>query len=173
MVRKAVIFGLVAVVLVAAAGVAAASPWGAGFRGFGPAKGPMPACGNLVQELNLTDEQLARIREIEAAAFEKLQGLRSQMFRKMFELRSLYWQKSPDQAAIEAKRAELNELREQINAIQKQMRDDLKAVLTEEQLAKIGQMRGPGRGKGKFMGPGGFKNGGPRAKTGTTAGQSM
>ncbi len=146
-------------VLVAVAGVASAAPMGGRFGGFGQmgcgfggrGKGgagvPGQGIANMIKELNLTDDQLAQIRKIEADAFAKVQGLQSSMSQKMFELRNLYWQKEPDQNAITAKSAEITELRKQMSAIHQQVQADMKNVLTQEQQDKLSQMRGAGRGK--------------------------
>lgn len=161
------VLGLAAVMVLGVVGVAAAAPWGAGF-GRGVAGSNPTACATVIGDLNLTDEQVSKIQEIQAAAFEKLRSIGDALFQKMFELRSLYWQKNPDQEAIAAKQSEVNELRQQMSEIRQQVHEQMTGVLTQEQLSKLGRARGfePGRhGRGGW---GGFR-GAPVPGTGTTA----
>lgn len=160
--NKKVLVGLALVILVGVAGVAAAAPKGDriggfggtffGFGGFGaPGKGmngaPEQGIANMISELNLTDEQIAQIRKINADAFQKIQGLQNSLSQKVFEMRDMCWQKEPDQDAIAAKRDEIKGLREQIVEIQRQAREDQKNVLTEEQQEALSQSRVQGPGK--------------------------
>jgi Spy/CpxP family protein refolding chaperone len=158
--------GLVVVAVVSIAGIAMAAPvagwfrgvgrggmWGFGFPGApGAGKivmkpraspgGCAAGCADLVKELGLTDEQLAKIREIRDKAFEDLRTIQGELFEKMHELQDLCWQKEPDQGAIDAKRGEIQELRQRMATINKQMQDEIKAVLTQEQLDSLNQVRG-------------------------------
>lgn len=149
MVRKAVVLGLIAVLALSLAGMAAAGPGKGGFRDG--MRGDPTAWAKRIQDLQLTDEQLSQIRTIQTSEFEKTQGLRTSLAQKMHELRMLYWQKNPDQNAITAKRNEISEIQKQLAAIAQETRDKMNKVLTQEQLAKIGQQYGFGLGpRGKF-----------------------
>ncbi|MBC7339507.1 MAG: Spy/CpxP family protein refolding chaperone [Firmicutes bacterium] len=156
--RKLVLVGLVALMVVGVVGVAAAAPWGGGFGRRGAAANPA-AGATIVQDLNLTDEQVSKIQEIQASAYEKLREIRDALFQKMYELRSLYWQKNPDQQAIAAKQSEVNALRQQMYAVTQEVREQMNSVLTEEQLAKLGQIRGFGCGRHGWGGFGGCRGG--------------
>lgn len=146
--RKLVIGLLVGVLVLGVAGVATAAPWGRGLW-CGPGRGDVSTAVKAVQDLGLTDEQLQKIRQIQADAFSQLKDLRQAQFEKMFELQQLLWQKNPDEEAIAAKQAEVKELRDKMAEIQRSVRDQMKQVLTEEQLGKLQQGWGPGhRGRG-------------------------
>lgn len=164
--KSLTVCALVAVLVLGAAGAAAASPWGLGF-GRGPKGGDAAACAKVIADLNLSDEQVRKIQEIQTSAFEQMKSIRDALFQKMFELRSLLWQKSPDQDAIAAKQAEVKELRQQMYEIQQKVREQMKSVLTQDQLNKLEQAKGYGRWHGRVRG-GGFR-GTPRSGNGSTA----
>ncbi|MEW5935830.1 MAG: Spy/CpxP family protein refolding chaperone, partial [Bacillota bacterium] len=151
---------LAAALVLGVAGAAAASPWGLGL-GRGPKGGDAAACAKVIADLNLSDEQVRKIQEIQTSAFEQMKSIRDALFQKMFELRSLLWQKSPDQDAIAAKQAEVKELQQKMFEIQQGVRDQMRGVLTEEQLNKLDQARGCGHWHGRGRG-GGFR-GAPRS----------
>lgn len=96
-----------------------------------------------------------------------MKGVQDALFQKMFELRSLLWQKNPDQNAIAAKQDEIRKLRQQMYEIQQRVREQMKNVLTQDQLNKLEQAKGCGRWHGRVRG-GGFR-GTPRSGNGSTA----
>ena len=160
------VFAVAAVLVLGVAGVAAAAPWGVGL-GWGPRGGDAASCVKAIANLNLTDEQVSKIQEIQASAFEQLKGVRDALSQKMFELQQLMWQKSPDQDAIAAKQAEVKELRQKMLEIQKSVQEQMKGVLTQEQLDKLQQGKGFGRGHGPGH-RGGF-SGAPPSGNGSAA----
>ena len=146
--RKLTALLLATVLVLGVAGVALASPWGFGLgRGSGSSDVSAPA--KVIASLNLTDEQVRKIQEIQTSAFEQLKGLRDSLFQKMFELQSLLWQKNPDQKAIAAKQDEIKKLRQQMCEIQQKVREQMKSVLTQDQLNKLQQAWGHGGGHGR------------------------
>lgn len=164
--KKLIALALAVVLVLGVAGVAAASPWGFG-SGRGPRGGDPAACAKAIADLNLTDEQVRKIQEIQTSAFEQLKGIQDALFQKMFELRSLLWQKNPDENAIAAKQDEVRKLRQQMYEIQQKMREQMNSVLTQDQLNKLNQARGCGHGHGRGQ-RGGFR-GTPPSGNGPTA----
>lgn len=146
--RKLTALVLATVLVLGAAGVAFASPWGFGL-GRGPRSGNVSAPAKVIASLNLTDEQVRKIQEIQTSSFEKLKELRDSLFQKVFELQSLIWQKNPDEKAIAAKQDEIKKLRQQMCQIQQEAREQMKSVLTQDQLNKLQQAWGHGGGHGR------------------------
>ncbi len=140
-------FGIVQVA--AAAGIG----WGGGGpRMLGDVDRPNP-----VEALNLTDQQITQMQEIVKNKYNQTRDLRIKLMDSMHELRLLQLQKNPDQAAIDAKIKEINELRDQLSSINQEFRQQCRSLLTEEQLAQINQFRGK-MGHG-FKGGFGARNG--------------
>lgn len=164
--KKLMALALVGVLVLGVAGVAAAAPWGVGL-GRGSRGGDAAACARAIADLSLTDEQVSKIQEIQTSAFEQLKGIRDALFQKVFELQQLMWQKSPDQDAVAAKQAEVKELRQKMSEIQKTVQEQMKGVLTQEQLDKLQQGKGFGRGHGPGRW-GGFR-GAPPSGNGSAA----
>jgi Spy/CpxP family protein refolding chaperone len=179
--KKWMLVGLAVVILAGLAGIAAAAPdnapAGPGFRAMGPRGAGMMGCGmggpmgiggglgvsKMIKDLGLTDDQIARMRAIQAEASTRTGSLQASMWQKMSELRDLNWTREPDKDAIKAKQNEINELRKQMAEIQKQMLVDMQNVLTQEQKDKMGNLREAARrdfgGRGMRMKryPGGNK----------------
>jgi len=105
----------------------------------------------LSEELNLTDQQLATLRKLQADYFTQVAPLNTQLMQKSNELRLMQWQKTLDTAAMTAKREEIKSIQGQIQNLSSQLRDKMNAVLTQEQLAALGTkagFRGPRPGFG-------------------------
>ena len=164
---KKIMIMVLAIALLATAGVALAQGWGRGpgygpGAGYGPGSGPKGAWG---AGLNLTAEQQQKMQALRESHFADTALLRDQMIAKQTELRALWAQPNPDSGAIIAKQGEINTLREQLQAKGIQNRLEMRKVLTPEQQAQlgsaIGQGFGPGAGMrggfgpGRGMGPGG------------------
>lgn len=92
----------------------------------------VPARVEAMRSLELTDAQVSEIQAILRETHTQIMQAQQQMTQLMYELQSLYWQKNPDQAAIEAKLAELSALRQQIRE-QQHAAERIQAVLTPEQ----------------------------------------
>lgn len=96
-----------------------------------------PIAHPFIGKLELTDEQIAKIKEIQAAHFEATKALRIEHMEKMKNLQTLRWSKNPDKAAFEAARAEAAEIQKKLFAMQKEMQEKINAVLTQEQRDKL------------------------------------
>lgn len=117
---------------------------------------------SLADALGLTDEQAAKMQDLQKNMYEKMQALRTQLQNSMFALRQLRWQKDVDQATVEAKIKEVNELRSRLYNERQQARQEMQSVLTQEQLDQLGSMCGFGGkhgGRHGKMGRGGFGGG--------------
>ena len=149
--KKKAAFIVVALLLVfGIVQIAAASGMGIGWGG-----GPRVLSGDNwvspVKALNLTDDQINKMREIEKNTYQQTRDLRIKLQDKMYELSQLQMQKNPDKAQIDAKIKEINELRSKLSDIHQQSREKWQSLLTQEQLAQLAKTRG-----GCGMGPGGM-----------------
>lgn len=110
-----------------------------------------------LQNLNLTDEQLSKLRDLRTDFFNKTQGIRNELQKKMLELSNLYLSNNPDQAQIDAKRAEIEKLQNQLGEMRKESSQELSKILNDEQLAQIAADRFLGIGMGMGLGRGGHR----------------
>lgn len=148
--KKIVILTVTLLLVLGIVQVAAAAGFGFGGGPYlrGGEKGTMPVNG-----LNLTDQQVEKMRKLNEEHYAQSRELRIQLMDKMHQLRQLQLQKNPDQAAIEAKKKEITELREKLSGIARQYREQCRALLTEEQLEQLDEFRGKmGCGFGKRFG---------------------
>ncbi|MEN6464394.1 MAG: periplasmic heavy metal sensor [Syntrophaceae bacterium] len=152
---------------------------------FAQGRGPMggrgmgPRCDvTLTPGLNLSADQAQKIRNMQSTHWKEVQPLRDQMILKRQELRSLWLQKTPDQAKIESVQKEAQDLRGKLQAKQTEYRLAVLKELTPEQQDRLkaanwgcprmkaghggggprggmmGGPRGQGMGPGMGMGPG-------------------
>ncbi len=153
---KKIIVAVLAVALLAVAGVAMAQGWGRGpGMGYGPGMGSGPGYGG--PGLNLTPEQNQKMQALREGFFKEMLPLRNEMQIKRLELRTLWAQTNPDQDKILAKQKEVNALREKFQEKSTLHRLEMRKVLTPEQQAQLGAY-GPGFGPG--FGPGHGMRGG-------------
>jgi len=96
---------------------------------------------NPVEALDLTDQQINAILEINQNSFEQTRELRIQLMDSMYELKQVRLQKNPDQAQVNAKIKEINELQEKIHTISQQSRELYQALLSDEQKNKLQELR--------------------------------
>lgn len=137
----------------------AAFAQGRGMRG-GPGMGPM--CDmTRIPGLNLSADQSAKINALQAAHLKDALPVRNQLQIKRLELRQLWLEKSPDQAKIEAKQKEIQDLRSQLFSKQTSYRLAALKELTPEQQDKVKaaswgcpRFSGKGSPRGRGMGPG-------------------
>ncbi|ADL08723.1 Spy/CpxP family protein refolding chaperone [Thermosediminibacter oceani] len=142
MTKKIIALGVMAVIILGTAAVAiAAVP-----ESLRAAGGNLP----ILSQLNLTDDQYSKLKDIRAEFFQKMTELRNEMAKKNFELQDLYFSKNPDQKAIDAKLKEINDLRNRMFDLKQEYFSKMRGALTEEQLSKLREFRGPAFG----MGPG-------------------
>jgi len=93
---------------------------------------------------NLTPEQNAQFFDLKQQFRNDTAGLRKQMMVKRSELAALWQSATPDQNQIQAKREEVNALRDQLQAKRTAFR------LQNQQICPQAGM-GPGRGAGRGM----------------------
>lgn len=171
-------------------------PGGRGFDGKGPGRGPGAAIVDALRDLNLSEEQKNKVREILSSHHEKVKAHREAHSEELAKLRQEF------QAAREAKDHEkVKQLAEQRRKIMEgvpkpaDLINEVKAVLTpdqaktfdalledaREQMAeRHGQMgpgpdgkgpKGEGRGEGKGKGPGGPDGEGRKQRQGPPPGE--
>ncbi|WP_066636290.1 Spy/CpxP family protein refolding chaperone [Desulfolucanica intricata] len=127
---------IIAVFLVfSIASIASAAGLGAG--GGGPRMLSNNNWVNPVDALNLTGEQITKMREIRQNTYEKTRDIKIKLMDSTFQLRQLQLQKNPDQAMIDAKIAEINDLRSKLSSITRESRQQCLSLLTQEQLAQM------------------------------------
>lgn len=112
--------------------------------GTGCGVGPQRlGCGewvSLVEVLNLTDQQLTKMRAINQSSYGQIRELRIKLMDSRHQLIQLRLQKQPDQAAVDAKIKEINEMREKIHTVSQQGRQECHSLLTKEQQAKLQEL---------------------------------
>jgi Spy/CpxP family protein refolding chaperone len=142
--RTATIIGtLVLVVALAMPVLAHDRGWGKGRApGIGPEGRQAPCCESIP---NLTPEQSAKLQELREQHDKDILPLKNELIAKRAELRNLWLQSDPDEAAIKAKQQEINELRNQLQDKMTEYRLEVGKVLTPEQRAQLQSSR-PGRG---------------------------
>ena len=96
---------------------------------------------NPVEKLNLTDQQIVKMREINQKTFEQTRDLRIKLMDSRHELKQLKLQKNPDQAQIDAKVKEINNQRDKLHGIIQQSKDQCQSLLTQEQRDQMNQFR--------------------------------
>jgi Spy/CpxP family protein refolding chaperone len=100
---------------------------------------------------------VAQIQAIQSSATAEIQAIQTELLAKRAELRSLVWQKSPDQTVLKAKYEEIAALNQEIFNIAQEARQAFLAVLTPEQQAKYKETPGLGFGPcgrgGKLVSP--------------------
>ena len=158
---KKTMWTVVAVLFVAAITTSAfAFGWGRG-PGYGP-------CGRGDFEgpagLNLAPEQTAKFKEMREAQWTEIKPLRDQMYAKRDEIRKLWLEPNPNQAAIAAAQKEMRSLRDQIQDKTTTLRLEALKTLTPEQQDKLrASLSERGSGPGRGMGRGGCDSGGGTA----------
>lgn len=143
---------LLAVSLALALGVAqaASANWGAGACKMGgpPRELTADKWQSQATFLGLTDEQSAKIKAIRQENFNNTKDLRARLQSSMFDLKQMRWDKNPDAAKLNEKIKEVNSLRAELYQHSQKCREQINAVLTPEQQAKIAQQKPGPRGEG-------------------------
>jgi Spy/CpxP family protein refolding chaperone len=103
-------------------------------------------------KLKLTEEQAARIRDLDEKYAQEIEPILEQLYSKGRELKSEWLQKEPDRGKIKALQGEAAKLRERMREKMAGHRADVLKVLTPEQRAHVPD-DGPGR---VFYKPAGF-----------------
>jgi Spy/CpxP family protein refolding chaperone len=155
--RWYVLFGFLAVVVLATAGLAVGpgtdAGTGPGQAGGGPGwqRGPGDGFhggyGRWASDLNLSKDQQDRLTALRKRQWEEIKPLRDEMYQKRQEMRDLYTNPAADDAAIIAKQKELSLLQQQMQDKAVQFRLEQRKIFTPEQLSKLKEMPyGYGRG---------------------------
>ena len=101
---------------------------------------------NPLEKLNLTEQQMSKMKELSQKSYEQTRDLRIKMMDSKYELRQLKLQGNPDQAQINAKTKEISDLQSQLRGIMQQNMDQCQSLLTKEQQEQVKQLRGHCRG---------------------------
>ncbi len=118
----------------------AQGPMGRGMRPGMMAQGLGPGLAGteaLKSYLGLTDAQVEQMRTLRKQRAEAMQPEAAAMRAKALELRQLMQTASPDPAKVGALTVELKQLRDKAAAARSGLNDQMKAVLTAEQQAKL------------------------------------
>lgn len=101
--------------------------------------------------LNLTEEQAARIRALDEKYLGEIKPIQDQFYDKRGELKLEWLQRTPDHSKINALQQEVTNLRNQMREKMTGHRLDVLKILTREQQAIMQDYR-PGRGFHKRAG---------------------
>ncbi len=146
--KKKILFLTVLLLLVfgiVQAAVAAGMGWGGGPHMFNGDKWDSP-----MKTLNLTDQQITKMREINQNNYEQTRELRIKLMDGMHELKQLQLQKNPDEDQVDVKVKEVKALRQKIQDISRQSRQQCRSLLTEEQQVKLQEFKNEKGCKGRF-----------------------
>jgi len=98
--------------------------------------------------LNLSDEQLAKMKELRNRFHNETRDLRYSLAIKRLEMRKLFTDPKTDDAQLLAKQKEISKLRQQLWDKKAQMKIEWRKILTPEQIAKLDKMPHKRHGKG-------------------------
>lgn len=123
---------------------------------FGPGRGPGPreGCMGYGKGASLTEEQRTQFQDLRQKFHDETATLREQIQAKRQELRTLWSDSKSGADAILGKEKELRDLQDQMRDKAVQMKLQARNILTPEQLAEFGKLRGPGSGRGPGKGHG-------------------
>ncbi len=114
--------------------------------GFGAWRG-------IVSYLGLSQEQIAKMRELRSRFRNETHDLRYDLAMKRLEMRKLFTDPKVDDATLLAKQKEVSSLRQRLMDKRAQMMIEGRKILTAEQIQKLDRMpmgRGMGRGRWRF-----------------------
>ena len=90
--------------------------------------------------LNLTDQQLAKMKELRNRFRADTRDLRYDLKIKRVEMRKLFTDPKTDDETLLAKQKEISGLRQQLSEKKAQMKIEWRKILTPEQIAKLDKM---------------------------------
>jgi Spy/CpxP family protein refolding chaperone len=90
--------------------------------------------------LNLSDEQLARMKELRITFHNDTRDLKYNLAIKRLEMRKLFTDPKTDDATLLAKHKEISKLRLQLSDKKAAMKIEWRKILTPEQIAKLDRM---------------------------------
>lgn len=100
-----------------------------------------PNLERLADRLDMTEEQRAEIKVILDDAREQMVELREQIRENRVELRELTGQAEFDEVAVRSLADKQGDLKAEAIVLRARQRHDMKAVLTDEQLVQLDEMR--------------------------------
>lgn len=145
---------LVAALFIFGAAQVALADWDIGFKGF--LENPV----NMADELKLTDEQAAKVRDLNETRFKEMSDLRDKQREAWFELKQQQFTPGVKQEQLQTKANEIKKLQEQRRAKHRECPDQMRGILTDEQYKHwceyrdkhcpnpSGPQQGPGPGHG-------------------------
>lgn len=95
----------------------------------------------MAERLNASDEQRAQIRAIAEGSRGKMDQLRGEMRTNRSQLKELIRQTPLDKAAVRGIAEKQGDLKTEMIVLRAQQRSEIKAVLTDDQRARLEQMR--------------------------------
>ncbi len=105
----------------------------------------------MARALNLSQEQMDKIRDLKKRHYNETKALRQDIMQKRLEARNLFTDPTADEGAIVAKQREISALQQKLRDQMVQLRLEERRILTPEQLKKLGEastkFRGHGRGR--------------------------
>ncbi len=132
--------------------------WGMGGHGHS---------GGVAAFLNISKEQIARMKDLHTRYYAETRNLRYDLMQQRLEMRRLFLDPKADSAALMAKQKELSAVRQRLMDVMARMMIDWRAILTPEQIQKLdmaalahgmmgmgGGMMGMGGGMMGMGGPG-------------------
>ena len=90
--------------------------------------------------LNLSDEQLAKMKDLRNSFNNDTRDLRYNLAIKRLEMRKLFTDPKTDDAALFAKQKEISKIRQQLSDKKAQMKIEWRKILTPEQITKLDKM---------------------------------
>jgi Spy/CpxP family protein refolding chaperone len=138
---KKIIVAVMMAAILATTGLATAQDWGKGHgmeKGYGPHSGGARSAGSgLWGALNLTPEQMQKMKALRKSFFEQVLPLRNELMSKKLELKALWVQTNPDEGKILAKQEEINALKAQLQEKGIKNRLEMRKILSPEQQAQL------------------------------------
>lgn len=95
----------------------------------------------LADHLNVTDEQRAAIRAITDDSRQQMAELRDEMRANRGQLKGLTRQTPLDEAAVRSVAVKQGDLKAEMIVMRARQRSEMKAILTDEQRAELGEIR--------------------------------
>jgi Spy/CpxP family protein refolding chaperone len=92
------------------------------------------------KHLNLSDQQLAKMKELKDHFRNDTRDLRYDLAIKRIETRKLFTDPKTDDATLLAKQKEISDLRQQLSEKKAQMKIEWRKILTPEQIAKLDRL---------------------------------
>ena len=92
------------------------------------------------KHLGLSDQQLAKMKELRNRFHADTRDLRYNLEIKRIEMRKLFTDPKTDDETLLAKQKEISELRQQLSDKKAQMKIEWRKILTPEQIAKLDKM---------------------------------